>query len=104
MSLPPPQRVHRPEVYDDVDAGAAGRLHPGIQTGVPVAVLALLWQCLHHVPLPRAGEAIERHAAVICAWFSLWFLLLSYNTSLPCVRRSSVSSSSALRSPSTSFV
>lgn len=65
--LSPPQRVHRPEVYDDVDAGAAGRLHPGIQTGVSVAVLALLWQRLHHVPLPRAGEGIERSAALICA-------------------------------------
>lgn len=50
------QRVHRPEVYDDVDAGAVGRFHPGIQTGVFVAMLALLWECLHHFSLPWAGE------------------------------------------------
>lgn len=50
------QCVHCPEVYDDVDAGAAGRFHPRIQTRVPVAMLALLWECLHHLPLPWAGE------------------------------------------------
>lgn len=50
------QCVHRPEVYDDVDAGAAGRFHPRIQTGVSVAMLALLWERVHHFPLPWAGE------------------------------------------------
>lgn len=50
------QCIHRPEVYDDVDAGAAGRFHSRIQTGVSVAMLALLWERVHHFPLPWAGE------------------------------------------------
>lgn len=50
------QCVHLPEVYDDVDAGVTGRLRPWVQTGVPVAVLALLRERVHHFPLPRAGE------------------------------------------------
>lgn len=50
------QCVHLSEVYYDVDPGAAGRFHPWIQTGVPVAVLALLRECVYHFPLPRAGE------------------------------------------------
>lgn len=50
------QCLHRPEVHDDVDAGAAGRLHPGVQTGVSVALLALLRQRLYNLPLPRAGQ------------------------------------------------
>lgn len=48
--------VHLPEVHDDVDTGAAGRLHPRIQTGVLVAMLALLRERIHHVPLPWPGE------------------------------------------------
>lgn len=50
------QCLHLPEVYDNVDAGAPGRFHTGISAGVPVAMLAVFWERVHHFPLPRAGE------------------------------------------------
>lgn len=51
------QCLHLPEVHDDVDVGAAGRFPSGVQTGVPVAMLALFWERIHDIPLPRIGES-----------------------------------------------
>ena len=62
------QCVHLSEVYDDVDTGATGRFHPRIQTGVPVAMLALLRECIHHFPLPWPGENPPMWFHIVCCF------------------------------------
>ena len=54
-------------MHDGVGPGAVGRLCAGVQTGVPVAVLDVLRERVHHVPLLRAGETRppRPHASVL---------------------------------------
>lgn len=54
--MPVLQRLHLSEVYDCVDSGAPSRFYTGVLIGVPVALLAILQERLHHFPLPWAGE------------------------------------------------
>lgn len=51
------QCVHLSEMHGGVVRGAAGGLRPGVQAGVPVAVLDVLRQRVHHLPLLRPGES-----------------------------------------------
>ena len=45
-------------MHDGVVSGAAGRLCTGVQTGIPLALLDVFRERVHHLPLLRAGETL----------------------------------------------